>query len=230
MAHVFFERGDHAGGVAWLDEWLPTTEPAGGFTAHLYWHHALHCLALGDTEQVLSTYVDRLCGPSPTMLPDRSSMLWRLQLHGIVGESEDPSDADFADMLSSSVEFIPFTFVGIHVALGLAAHGDVVGLRRFAETADQSQAPGASTLVQPIALALADRIDGAVAAAADRLLSIEQEFPLLGGSHAQREVFEDTLIDTLIRAGRTKDASHRLQARLDRRPSALDEGWRVAAI
>ncbi len=65
---------------------------------------------------------------------------------------------------------------------------------------------------------------------ADRLLSIEQQFPLLGGSHAQREVFEDTLIDTLIRAGRTKDASHRLQARLDRRPSALDQGWLVGEL
>jgi len=230
MAHVFFERGDHADGAAWLDGWLPTADPAGGLTAHLYWHHALHCLAMGDTEQVLSTYVDRLCGPSKTALPDRSSMLWRLQLHGIVDKSEDPSAADFADMLSSSVDFIPFTFVGVHVALGLAAHGDVTALRRFAETAGRSETPGASTLVRPIALALADRIDGAVASAADRLLSIEQQFPLLGGSHAQREVFEDTLIDTLIRAGRTQDASRRLQDRLDRRPSALDEGWLVASV
>lgn len=230
MAHVFFERGDHARGTAWLDEWLPTADPAGGYTAHLHWHHALHRLAMGDTEQALSTYVDRLCEPSQTALPDRSSMLWRLQLHGLVDESEDLSDADFAEMLSSSVDFIPFTFVGVHVALGLAAHGDVVALRRFAATAARSEAPGASTLVQPIALALADRIDGAVASAADRLLAIEPQFPLLGGSHAQREVFEDTLIDTLIRAGRTEDASRRLRVRLDRRPSMLDQGWLVASL
>lgn len=230
MAHVFFERGDHARGAAWLDVWLPTTDPAGGFTAHLHWHHALHCLAIGDTDQALNTYVDRLCGPSQTVLPDRSSMLWRLQLHGVVDQSEDPSDVDFADMLSSSVDFIPFTFVGVHVALGLATHGDVLALRRFAATAARSEAPGASTLVQPIALALAQRIDGAFGPAADRLVAIEPHFPLLGGSHAQREVFEDTLIDTLIRAGRTEDASRRLQLRLERRPSALDQGWLAASL
>ena len=229
MAHVFFERGDHAGGAAWLDEWLPTADPAGGFTAHLHWHHALHHLAMGDTERVLSTYVDRLCEPSPTALPDRSSMLWRLQLHGVVDENADPSTEDFSDMLSSSVDFIPFTFVGVHVALGLATRGDVVALRRFAATAARSAAPGASTLVQPIALALADRIDGAASSAADRLIAIEHQFPVLGGSHAQREVFEDTLIDTLIRAGRTEDAERRLKVRLDRRPGALDQGWLIAS-
>ena len=43
-----------------------------------------------------------------------------------------------------------------------------------------------------------------------------------GGSHAQREVYEDTLIQALIRAGRLTEASVRLQARLDRRESPLD--------
>ena len=230
MAHVHFERGDHVRGAAWLDEWLPTTDPGGGYTAHLHWHHALHCLAMGDTDRVLSTYVDRLCGPTQTGLPDRSSMLWRLQLHGFVDGSEDPSDMDFAGIAPTSLGFIPFTFAGAHVALGLATRGDAAGLRRFAATASRSEAPGADALVQSIALALADRIDGAVASAADRLLAVELQFPLLGGSHAQREVFEDTLIDTLIRAGRTEDASRRLQARLDRRPSALDQGWLAASL
>lgn len=230
MAHVFFERGDHAGGAEWLDEWLPTAEPGGGFTGHLHWHQALHYLALGDTEAVLQIYTDRLCAPSQTVLPDRSSMLWRLQLHGVVGDGEDPSTVDFADFLSPSLQFIPFTFVGVHVALGLAGTGDAAALREFATTAAQSETPGASTLVQPIALALAERVEGAVGSAADRLVAIEPQFRLLGGSHAQREVFEDTLIDTLVRADRTSEAARRLEARLDRRPSALDERWLAASL
>lgn len=97
--------------------------------------------------------------------------------------------------------------------------------RRLAETAAVSETPGATALVEPLAIALADRIDGDHAAAADRLLSIEHQLPLLGGSHAQREVFEDTLVETLIRAERTEEASRRLHARLQRRPSPLDQAW-----
>jgi hypothetical protein len=225
MAHVYFERGDHHAGVAWLDEWLPTTDQEADFTTHLYWHAALHCLALGDIDRVLATYVDRLCGAGPRALPDRTSMLWRLQLHGLVGPGEDPSETAIDEVLAARVDFIPFAFAGSQVALGFAACGDVDSLRRLAETAASSEAPGATTLVQPISLALADRIDGDHAAASDRLLAIEHDLQLIGGSHAQREVFEDTLIETLIRAGRIEDASIRLRARLERRPSALDEAW-----
>jgi hypothetical protein len=225
MAHVYFERGDHGAGVAWLDEWLPTTDQEADFTTHLYWHAALHRLALGDIDQVLSTYVNRLCGAGPRSLPDRTSMLWRLQLHGLVEPGSDPSEMAIDDELAARVDFIPFAFAGSQVALGFAACGDVDSLRRLAETAASSEAPGATTLVQPIALALADRIDGDDAAASDRLLAIEHDLQLIGGSHAQREVLEDTLIETLIRAGRIEDASIRLRARLERRPSALDEAW-----
>lgn len=225
MAHVHFERGDHEAGAAWLDEWLATTDQEADFTTHLYWHAALHRLALGDTDQVLAMYSDRLCGAGPRALPDRTSMLWRLQLHGLVDPGEDPSESAIDELLAARIGFIPFAFAGSHVALGFAACGDVDSLRRLAETAATSETPGATTLVQPISLALADRIDGDYSAASDRLLAIEHDVPLVGGSHAQREIFEDTLIETLIRAGRTEDASTRLRARLERRPSALDEAW-----
>jgi tetratricopeptide (TPR) repeat protein len=225
MAHVYFERGDHHAGAAWLDEWLSTTDQEADFTTHLYWHAALHRLALGDIDQVLSTYVNRLCGAGPRSLSDRTSMLWRPQLHGLVGPASDPSEMAIDDELAARADFIPSAFAASQVALGFAACGDVDSLRRLAETAALSEAPGATTLVQPISIALADRIDGDDVSASDRLLAIEHDLLLIGGSHAQREVLEDTLIETLIRAGRIEDASFRLRARLERRPSALDEAW-----
>jgi len=223
LAHVYFERGDHAAGAAWLDDWLPTTDGAADFTTHLYWHAALHHLELGDIDHVLATYGDRLCGAGPRSLPDRVSLLWRLQLHGAVEVASDPSEIALDDALTPGAEAIPFAFAGAHVALGFASLGDADSLRRLAHDAASSETPGAISLVAPIARALADRIDGNFVSAASRLLAIEQELPLLGGSHAQREVFEDTLIDTLIRVGRGEDAAVRLHARLQRRPSRLDE-------
>ncbi|NPC42900.1 hypothetical protein [Nocardioides sp. zg-1230] len=44
----------------------------------------------------------------------------------------------------------------------------------------------------------------------------------LGGSRAQREVVEDTLVHVLAMAGRSTEAAELLDQRLSRRSSALD--------
>jgi len=49
--------------------------------------------------------------------------------------------------------------------------------------------------------------------------------PRIGGSHAQREVFEDSLIVAYLRSGQSAKAASLLRARLGRRPLARDEAW-----
>ncbi len=117
---------------------------------------------------------------------------------------------------------VPFTFVGAHVAIALATAEDADGLRRFAADAREFDAPGAAELLPDLALGFAAYVEGDHGAASDHLLRRADDFRRLGGSHAQREVFEDTLIHALIGAGRLDEASTRLQARLDRRPSPID--------
>jgi hypothetical protein len=48
------------------------------------------------------------------------------------------------------------------------------------------------------------------------------DLPRLGGSDAQREVIEDTLLRAFVAAGRAEEAEPLLRARLERRPHALD--------
>ena len=73
--------------------------------------------------------------------------------------------------------------------------------------------------------ALADFADGDANAAADRLLEHETDLVTIGGSRAQLEVLDDTLITALSRSGRVNSATERLQARLARRPSLRDRRW-----
>jgi hypothetical protein len=47
----------------------------------------------------------------------------------------------------------------------------------------------------------------------------------IGGSHAQRELWEDTLIVACLRGGRGDKAAKIISDRLHRRPSARDEAW-----
>ena len=57
---------------------------------------------------------------------------------------------------------------------------------------------------------------------------LEPVFPQLvrvGGSHAQREVFEDTMLEAYIRAGQFEKAEHMLRTRLGQRDSVRDTFW-----
>jgi hypothetical protein len=47
----------------------------------------------------------------------------------------------------------------------------------------------------------------------------------IGGSHAQREVFEDTMLEAYLRAEQFDQAEAMLRARLQRRASARDLFW-----
>ena len=222
LAHVFFESGDHAGGIAWLDAWLPTTDQAAPFGSHLVWHSALHHLAVGDRERALERYLHCAGRPGSGAVVDGSSMLWRCQLHGLVPSGSDPSGTPVGPLIAPLVDGVPSTFVGVHVALGLATARDAEGLRRLAAAAGSFAAPGAAELLPGLARGLAAYVEGDHASASDLLLAEEHHVVRYGGSHAQREVFEDTLLQALALAERYEEATTRLRARLDRRESRLD--------
>ncbi len=85
----------------------------------------------------------------------------------------------------------------------------------------QFQGPLRTTALQQLAAYGAGDYETAVAL----LEPIAPEVIRIGGSHAQREVFEETLLDSYLRAGRFEQAEAMLKARLDRRPNPRDERW-----
>ena len=124
-------------------------------------------------------------------------MLWRCQIHGLVPHGDRPLRDPGRSAPPHLVDAVPSTFVGVHVALGLATARDAEGLRRLAAGARSFTAPGAAELLPGLARGLAAYVEGDHAAASDLLLAEEPHVVRYGGSHAQREVFEDTLLQTL---------------------------------
>jgi hypothetical protein len=66
------------------------------------------------------------------------------------------------------------------------------------------------------------------AEAADLLAPIRGRFNLFGGSHAQRDVFQQTLVEAALRAGRSELAGRLVEDRLAAKPSS-PRNWRFAA-
>ena len=70
--------------------------------------------------------------------------------------------------------------------------------------------------------ALAAFGQGDYEAAAEGLSDVRDLIVTLGGSNAQRDVFEETLVEASLRAGRTEEALELLRERLDRGATARD--------
>ncbi len=69
---------------------------------------------------------------------------------------------------------------------------------------------------------------GDYTACAAHLEPAASEVVRIGGSHAQRDLVEDTLIVALIKSGASARARARLDRRLHRRPALRDQRWLAA--
>jgi hypothetical protein len=86
----------------------------------------------------------------------------------------------------------------------------------------------AGPVVPAICRALAAFADEDYMACAQVLAPVLADVVRIGGSHAQRELIEDTFIVALMRSGELPRAQALLDARLHRRPSLRDTRWRAA--
>jgi hypothetical protein len=85
--------------------------------------------------------------------------------------------------------------------------------------------PTAGCVVLPLVQGIWAFAQGAYDETIKWIEPIADQIVRIGGSNAQREVFEDTLLEAYLRAGRYAHAEVILRQRLGRRPSARDFFW-----
>lgn len=219
LAHAFLETGAVVEGTEWLSKWLSDWNDPSLAVCHLTWHLALLRLynqqSVTDELDEVLTYVGRSVG----VLSDGASLMWRLSLAG---------NADLPWEVLADVASPPgFSFSNFHRAFVLVGTNDLDGLTKFGqELRDRaiSGHPTAGTCAAVIE-ALTSFAEADTNTAANKLIEIEHSLPSLGGSRAQLEVLDDTLIEALRRSGRSSEARERLTQRLRRRPSNRDRDW-----
>ena len=225
--HVFYEAGQHEVGLAWLDHWVSASGRGASHRAHFSWHAALHELALGDVEAVRRRYYSQLAPPVVTgvrALIDSASLLWRwrVMMSGI--DSRDvPPLATVLDHVDAGMLTAPTTpFVALHSAIAHAGVGDVAALNALAKHCRQSRNPAMRATVTAICDALGAVVEERYGDAAVVLTDAMPGLSRLGGSAAQREVLEETLLMCLVRGEQVERARRLLDGRLERRPSPHD--------
>ncbi len=233
MSHVFFEEHDLGGGAGFLGEWLTDFPERAGFYRHLTWHQALFLLANGRRAEALALHDETLRpgadvqGDALGGVADAASLLWRCRLHDSVGGngSEHPDWRAIADLADSAFPRPGTAWVDVHRAMALAALGDEVGLGKLIDGLNKAAEKGhttAGTVVAPVVEALSAFGQGDYESAANGLSGVRDLLVTVGGSNAQRDVFEETLVEARLRAGQAEEAMQLLRERLDRGATPRD--------
>lgn len=159
-------------------------------------------------------------------MTDSVSLLWRVRAYGY----EVPAglwDAASA-YAAGSFPKAGLPFADIHMAMLAAATGNSAAAGERIDALSRLVASGAlaaGPVVPAICRAALAFAEEDFAGCAHILEPIAHEVVRIGGSGAQREVIEDTLLQALIRSGETIKARALLDRRLHRRPSPRDARW-----
>ena len=236
VAHCFEMQDRWAEGHAWIERnrfnWSDS-----GLSNHLGWHAALMCIDAGDEQGALAVLDEALARDDADMPPhitDSVALLQRLELCGI-----DPQGRweRVADLCAERDHDHSLVFFDAHYMLAYAGAGReakaremLASLDAFARASDGETATLARHSGVRLLEGLMDYKLGRVSEAYVKLAPLRYEIAHVGGSHAQRDLFHQIIIDAAIRSGHLNDALALLSERAEAAPDNALTQLRLADL
>lgn len=208
VAHVMEMQSRQKDGIAWMRD-NAANWSSGLLQTHNWWHLALYHYELGEHEAVLSIYDGPIYGARSKLalnLVDASAILWRLELAGI---DTGGRWRELAENWLPHAQAGNYAFNDAHAMMAFVGAGwrdaQLALLATQEEAAAKDDDNGAFTreVGRPVCLALAAFGDGDHAGAVAMLKPVRAVAYRFGGSHAQRDFVDLTLIEAAIRSGRS---------------------------
>jgi tetratricopeptide (TPR) repeat protein len=219
LAHLSYEEGDADAARTFLASWLPTYLRDGLLYSHLNWHLALGHLEAGDAAAALRLFRDAFApdvhsGPPRGKLNDGVSFLWRWELAG--HPREVAAWRVMIDLTNRAFPHAGVAFSDMHIALAQIVAGNHAALEVQGREIDDLVRRGrypSGPLVPAVSrgFAAVERRD--FAAAIRALEPVAGELERIGGSRAQLDLVEFTLLTAYVGAGRLDAAGRILGAR-----------------
>ena len=237
VAHVLEMQGRLDEGVAWLKQPFGAWADRNPFRQHLWWHTALFPFELGQYDRVLEFY-DRAVRAEPSEfyldIQNAVSLLFRLEWAGVeVGDRW----RELAEVAEKHIDDHVLAFTDVHFMLALcrdnrlaAAERLLGSFRAFAATPHNSAAATMQPTAIPIAEAMLAYAKGEYRTAIARLTASRYRWPLVGASHAQRDLFTILLIASAEKARDWTLARALLRERMELRPHSAGTHAHFAAV
>jgi tetratricopeptide (TPR) repeat protein len=234
VAHVFEMQDRQHEGIAWIDGLDREWGALHNFVFHIRWHRCLYHLELAQYDRVLDLYDREVRAESTDEYLDicnAAALLWRLEQLGVdVGTRW----VELAERSAGRLDDHVLVFADLHYAIGVASgNGAAVGgwldsSRRYAEGSESQSAVMAAPGLGLAAAVFAHR-RGEWGRVVDLLLPLRPAIRDIGGSRAQRDLFEQMLIDAALKDGRFSLARALLSERMGLRPNN-GWGWKHTAL
>jgi hypothetical protein len=205
VAHVMEMQGRFDEGAAWLRQHQHAWSEGNGFAGHLWWHLGLFRLEGMDDAGVLRLVDAHLAGDALQITlqrVDAASLLWRLQLLGVDVAARFQALAEAWPLDDAHAGY--YAFNDLHVLVALVGAGELARADRWlARCAERAMQPEdarranhamAREVGLPLMRGLLAHTRGEHEAAAQALYPARRVAQRFGGSHAQRDLVDQTLL------------------------------------
>ncbi len=220
LAHVMLTQGRIDEGAVFLeaarDDWTGLNS---FMSTHLWWHLCLFYLSQGRAEAVLAIYDRHVWGIAKDYSQDQIgavSLLTRLELVGVdVGDRW----SDLGDWLAARGLDTAQPFLTVQYLYGLARAGRpeadtlMAAIRERARTAPDFAGRAWREGAVPLSEGLLAYARGDHQTAEAKLTPTLSQLSIIGGSHAQRDLFEQVRLDAVMRNGAWSIAQQLLEQR-----------------
>lgn len=206
VAHVHEMRNAPQEGIRWLEPNTAHWAQDSFFSVHNWWHLALFKLEQDRHDEVLALYDASIGGPGSGVvldMIDQSALLWRLMLRGVdVGDRWEPLAQRWAPHAASG----NYAFNDMHAMMAFASAGrrdlveQVREMQAAALAAEGDNRSFTSEVGAPATQAVQAFVEGDYASTVALLRPIRSTAHRFGGSHAQRDLIDLTLVEAAIRA------------------------------
>ncbi len=206
VAHVMEMQSRQRDGIAWMRADPEAWTRDSFLQVHNWWHLALFHYDLGETDEVLALYDGPIYGTPSAMalnMVDASAILWRLYLGGVdVGDRWTALAANWPKVGAGNYAFNDAHAMMAFVGAGLDAPAHtLLEAQREAMGGNDDNAAFTRDVGHPLTLAIKAFGAGNYSEAMRLIQPIRAIAHRFGGSHAQRDVIELTLIEAALRAG-----------------------------
>jgi hypothetical protein len=220
VAHVMLTEGRIGEGARFMGEASATWTGLSSFMmTHNWWHLALFLLSQGRGHEVLRLYDDYCWAGDHDYSQDQIgavSLLARLEFAGV-----DAGDRwrDVADRVAARGQDVELPFLALQYLFGLARAGRpeaaalLDAIRRRGDEAPPCSRGAWVEVATPAAEGIAAYLGGDYDAAVRQLGTALPRMSEIGGSHAQRDLFEQIRLAALLAGERWAVAREALEAR-----------------
>ncbi|TJW41552.1 MAG: tetratricopeptide repeat protein [Mesorhizobium sp.] len=207
VAHVMEMQSRQKDGILWMRANPEAWTKESFLKVHNWWHLALFHYDLGEAEEVLALYDGPIYGERSTLalnMVDASAILWRLNLGGIdVGDRWAALAANWAPKAGAG----NYAFNDVHTMMAFVGAGleapalTLIEAQREAMRGNDDNAAFTRDVGHPLSLAIKAFGSGNYAETVRLIRPIRTIAHRFGGSHAQRDVIDLTLIEAALRSG-----------------------------